>query len=154
VGAARADAILTFTPSTLDTVAGGTVEFDGTITNTGDADLYLNGDSFSLPYPDLSIDDSAFIFGAPLFLSPGDSYIGPFIDVTADGSILSGSYSGTYTIQGGADSNTFDDIATEDFTVIIDSITPTPEPTPVLLLATGLMMLAVVSLRRSAVSSR
>ncbi|MGA3068987.1 MAG: PEP-CTERM sorting domain-containing protein [Terracidiphilus sp.] len=139
-GAARADAILDLTPSTLDTVAGGTVEFAGTLTNTGDADLYLNGDVVILPYPDLTVDDSPFFNNSPLFLSPGDAYTGPFIDVSVDGATPLGSYSGSYTIQGGSDSETFDNIAAEDFTVDVGS--PVPEPNTTLLLASGLATLA------------
>jgi len=146
VGAAHADAVLSFTPSTLSTVAGGTVEFVGILTNTGAADLYLNGDVVILPYPFLTVDDSIFYVNAPLFLSSGESYSGAFFDVTADAATPSGSYSGTYTIQGGADADTFDDIATEDFQVDVSS--PIPEPNPFLFLATGLAILAAVRLTR------
>lgn len=148
VGTARADAVLTFTPSTLITTAGGTVEFDGTLTNTGATDLYLNGDVVILNYPDLTVDDSIIYIYAPLFLSAGDSYTGAFFDVTADAATPSGSYSGTYTIQGGTDSDTYDDIATADFTLDVGS--PVAEPNPFLLLATGLAILAIVFQRRGA----
>jgi hypothetical protein len=144
VSAARADATLTFTPSTLSTTPGGTVEFDGTLTNTGTFDLYLNGDSFDLEYSDLTVDDSPFIFSGPMLLSAGESFSGAFIDVTADAATPSGSYSGTYTIQGGTDANTFDDIAMEDFTIDIGAMTPISEPNPFLLLATGLAIIALV----------
>jgi hypothetical protein len=139
-GAARADAILDLTPSTLDSAAGGTVELVGTLTNTGDANLYLNGDVSILPYPDLTVDDSPFFNTSPLFLSPGDAYTGPFIDVTVDGATPSGSYGGSYTIQGGLDSETFDDIAAADFTVDVGSAVP--EPNAALLIASGLATLA------------
>jgi len=142
VCAARADTILTLTPSSLDTVASGTVELDGTLTNTGTTDLYLNGDVVILNYANLTVDDSVFYLDAPLFLSAGDSYTGALFDVTANAAAPSGSYSGTYTIQGGADSDTFDDLATADFTV--DVGTTVPEPKSFVLLATGLSMIAVV----------
>ena len=103
VVAARADAVLTFTPSTLTTAPGGTVEFDGKLTNTGTYDLYLNGDTVSPLPPGVTADDSLFIIFGPLYLSAGDSFTGPFIDVMADAATPSGSYSGTYTIQGGTD---------------------------------------------------
>jgi hypothetical protein len=139
-GTARADAILDLKPPTLDTAAGGTVEFAGTLTNTGDADLYLNGDVIILPFPDLTVDDSPFFNNSPLFLSPGDAYTGPFIDVTVDPATPSGSYGGSYTIQGGTDSETFDNIAAEDFTVDVGSTVP--EPNTSLLITSGLAALA------------
>jgi len=154
VEAARADATLTFTSSTLSIAAGGTVEFDGTLTNTGTDDIYLNGDVVILNYPDLIVDDSILYIDAPLFLSAGDSYSGAFFDVTADAATPAGSYSGTYTIQGGADGDTFDDIATVDFTVDVGSTSTTPEPSPFLLMATGLAMIAVVRMRRRPVVSK
>jgi len=146
VGVARADAILTFTPSTLSVAAGGTVEFDGTLTNTGTYDLYLNGDSVDLEYSNLTVDDSPFIFSGPLYLAAGDSFTGAFIDVTADAATPAGSYSGTYTIQGGADADSLDDIATTDFT--LDVGPPIPEPNSFLLLATSMAILVVVRLTR------
>ena len=139
-GAARADAILDLTPSTLDTAAGGIVEFVGTLTNTGDTDLYLNGDGITYPLADLTVDDSPFFNNSPLFLSPGGAYTGPFIDVTVDPATPSGSYSGSYTIQGGSDSETFDNIAVEDFTVDVGSTVP--EPNTSLLIASGFAALA------------
>ncbi len=144
VGAARADAILDLTPSTLNTIVGGTVEFDGTLTNLGTTDLYLNDDVVILNYTDLSVDDSIFYVDAPLYLSPGDSYTGAFFDIIADSATPPGSYSGTYTIQGGADADSFDDIATVDFTLDTGAITPVPEPNPLLLIATGLILVAGV----------
>ena len=145
MGATHADAVLTFTPSTLSTASGGTVEFDGTLTNTGAYDLYLNGDTISPLFPGLTVDDSPFIFFGPMYLAAGDSFTGAFIDVTADAATPSGSYNGTYTIQGGTDSNTFDDIATADFTLDVGS--PVPEPNPILLLVTGLTMLMLINRR-------
>ena len=153
-GTARADAVLTFTPNTLQITPGGTVEFDGTLANTGTTAIYLNNDVFSFLSPDLTIDDSPFIFEGPSSLAAGDSFTGAFIDVTADAATLSGSYSGTYTIQGGADGDTFDDIATADFTLDAGSTSITPEPNPFLFLATGIMILAVAGLRRRSLAAR
>lgn len=142
LGVANAGVILTFTPSTLNTVAGGTVEFVGTLTNTGTADVYLNGDVVILPYPDLTVDDSPFFISAPLFLSGGSSYTGPFIDVMADLAAVSGSYGGSYTIQGGVDANTFGNLATQDFSVNVSS--SVPEVNSFLLAAVGLLVIVVI----------
>lgn len=154
VSAARADAVLNLTPSTVNTIAGGMVEFDGTLTNAGSSDLYLNGDVVILEYTKLAVDDSLFFADSPLFLSPGSSYSGAFFDVTADADTLSGSYTGSYTVQGGLDSNAFDDIAVVDFTVDVDSNIVTPEPNPLLLLVSGLIILARMRLICEPLASR
>jgi hypothetical protein len=121
-----AGVILDFTPATQSLIPSDTVEFSGTLTNTGVANVFLNGDVSILAYTGLSLDDSPFFINAPLFLVPGQSYVGPFFDVTAAASALSGSYSGSYTIQGGSDANTFDDLASQDFTLNVGSGVPEP----------------------------
>jgi hypothetical protein len=146
-GTLRADAILTLTPSTLNTSVGGTVDFTGSLTNTGAGDLYLNGDAVLFQYSGLTVDDSPFFADSPLFLSPDASYLGPFFDVTVNATTPSGSYDGTYTIQGGTDANAFDDVATEDFMVDVDS--PVPEPWSLFLLASGLVAFTISHRRRS-----
>jgi len=128
VQAAYADVILNLAPSTLNVRPGGTIEFIGTLTNTGTTDVYLNGDLSSLPYMELSLDDTPFFADSPLFLSAGGSYNGPFFDITADASAIPGSYTGSYTVQGGADSNAFVNLASQDFTVDVGSSASVPEP--------------------------
>jgi len=145
---AHADAILDLTPATLSTAPGGTVQFSGTLTNTGADDLFLNGDVIILSYPDLTVDDSPFFINSPPFLLPGGSYVGPFLDVTADATTIPGSYSGSYTIQGGADSNTFDNIAEQDFTVEVSSSVVVPEPNSATLSTVELSCIVVGSFIR------
>jgi hypothetical protein len=140
-GEAHADVVLNFTPTMRDMVPGGTVEFVGTLTNTGTTDVYLNGDVIVLPYPNLTVDDSPFFTNSPLFLPGGGAYTGPFIDVMADLSILPGEYSGSYRVQGGADANMFDDLATQAFTV---DVVAAPEPNSFTLLVSALMGVALV----------
>jgi hypothetical protein len=150
VVAARADATLTFINPYAYITPGGTIEFDGTLTNTGDTDLYLNGDIFNLQSLDLTVDDSPFIFEGPTFLAAGDSFSGAFINVTADNEILPGEYLGWYTIQGGADTNTYDDLATEDFYIYVafdtNPSSTTPEPTTFLLMISGFLIFTVLRL--------
>lgn len=128
------------TPSTLSVLPGGTIEFTGTLTNTGTDDVYLNGDVAILPDTDLSLDDSPFFADSPLFLSGGQSYDGPFFDVTADATAIPGTYGGSFAILGGADGNTFDNLAAQDFTVTVAS--GSPEPNSSLLIAVPLLIAA------------
>lgn len=140
---AHAGVIFNLTPTTLSTVPGGTIEFIGTLTNSGAADVFLNGDVSILPNTLLTLDDSPFFINSPLFLMPSQSYVGPFFDVAADAGALSGIYSGSFTIQGGADSNTFDNLASQSFTVNV--ISSVPEPNYSMLSAFALAMIVVLS---------
>jgi len=133
--------VLTFdlTATTLSVLPGGTIEFTGTLTNTEANTVYLNGDVAILLYTGLSLDDSPFFSNSPLFLLSGASYVGPFFDVTADAAAIPGSYTGSYTIQGGLDANTFDNVATRGFTVNVAGV---PEPKSYHLLMAGLLIIA------------
>ena len=137
VGAARADLVLTLAPSSLNVLPGGSVQFTGTLTNTGSTSVFLNGDSITssvylsgnssnLPVPSLTVDDKPFIFGAPLMLQPGGTYSGPFFIVTANAAMTFGSYFGTYSVQSGPDRKTFTTApgSTALFTVVVNEITP------------------------------
>ncbi len=149
VGMAHADVVINFMPSTLAIAPGGTIEFTGTLTNNGADDVFLNGDFVLLPFPDLTVDDSPFFANSPLSLAPGASYNGPFIDVTADLTILSGVYDGSYTVQGGVDSNAFDNLAVEDFSVDVGSAASVPEPNYYPVSAAGLLLIVALTRRRS-----
>src|SRR5271170_6424967 len=59
---------------TLTGSPGDVLQFFGTLTNTTNADLFLNADNFNLAGFDPSvIDDSPFFANAPLFLGPNGS---------------------------------------------------------------------------------
>jgi hypothetical protein len=149
--ASRADSLnLTMTDANQSVVQGTTtVEFDASVVNPSTTDtIYLNGDDLATSSPLVSIDDSPY--GAwPLSLAPGDSF-GPaalfFVDLPAD--LAPGEYTGTFSITGGADGGTFDDLADANFTIdVTGSSVVTPEPGTWLLLCAGL--LALFGLRRS-----
>jgi hypothetical protein len=121
----RAGVTFNLTQIKLPAQSGNTVAFKGTLTNTGPAPVFLNGDTFTVPYPQLAIDESQFYANVPLSLAAnGGSYTGPFFSITVDPSTASGSYAGSFTIQGGGDANTFDDLATQNFEV--DVANPQP----------------------------
>jgi hypothetical protein len=122
-------------------------EFTGTLMNPGTSDVYLNGDVSSLPYPDLMVDGSPFFTFSPLFLPGGGTYTGPFFDVDVSPSAASMTYDGTFTIQGGADANSFDNLAEQDFTVVVGSEVPVsevPEPNSLMLSVTVALIMAAV----------
>jgi hypothetical protein len=145
VGFAHADALnFSLTPATLSASAGGMVEFTGTLTNPGSNDVFLNGDVAVLPYSSLALDDSPFFIFSPLFLAGGETYTGPFFDVTVNAAALPGAYSGSFTIQGGPDSNTFDNLAVQDFEVDVVASAPIPEPGSIALVSSSAVLLALL----------
>jgi hypothetical protein len=138
------------------TVVDGTlvVVFDGTITNLSATDtIWINADSTSTSSLLVSVDDLGLI-NVPLFLDPGQSsgLITDLFEVDLDPTLTPGTYSGVYTLQGGADGGTgadLFDLADASFSV---SVTPesvsAPEPSALLLLAVGLAGLCALRARK------
>jgi hypothetical protein len=141
---ARADTLTLFLSSPVQYgPAGSTLTFDATVSapSTNSAAIFLNADNFTLDSP-LTLDDSDF-FSFPLSLDPGDSYTGSLFTVTLPIGTPLGTYTGSFDILGGADGGASDDIASTDF-----QVTATPEPGSMVLLATGLGLLALVMYRK------
>ena len=134
---ARASLIFDLTSAAVSGTSGDNVSFEGTLTNTGSADLFLNGDVSFLPYAELMVDDSPFFTNVPAFLAPGDSYAGPLWNVIISPQASPGMYFGSFTVQGGSDVNTFNDLGTQDFEVVVPATIP--EPACVILFGTGLL---------------
>ncbi|MDR3752448.1 MAG: PEP-CTERM sorting domain-containing protein [Terracidiphilus sp.] len=149
---AKADSVtLTLTQATeyVSAQAGGTVTFDATVfaPTSNSADVYLNGDSFDLSAP-LTLDDTDFFLNFPLDLAPGDSFTGDLFTVTVPAGVAVEDYQGSFTLQGGGDGNTYNDLATVSFDVVA-----TPEPSSILLLITGLIAMAFAFQRRGLIVS-
>jgi len=105
---------------------GTSVTFSGTLQNSSGSEVFLNGAGASLSYSELTLDLSSFFTLVPLSIPDGQSYSGPLFSVAISNVALSGDYSNTFTIQGGADSMTFDTVGTADFQVNIASSVPEP----------------------------
>ena len=77
---------------------GFPVTFNVTLTNTGTTAAYINGDNVTSALP---FDDTPFLLGAPLFLSPGDSFTGSILTVSPLPGTPLGLYTGTFSVIGG-----------------------------------------------------
>jgi hypothetical protein len=134
--------------------AGETLGFFGTVTNTGGVTIFLNdvnldlsGTSFSSDFQDM------FFANVPASLDPGDSSGDILLfDVTLSNPLNDppGLYGGTYTLLGGADGGDYsaqDILAQANLTID----TAVPEPSSVVLLFSGLLLLAGVRYRRQSV---
>jgi len=133
VPAAHADAYtLTLDTPSQSGMLGDSLDFYGTITANDDV-TFSSLDSFNGPASGLPIDDSGYVLYAPLSLSPSDgAYHGLLFSVFLDpSSVTFGNYPGSFTIQG------FDSTGAEvDETAFFD-VNAVPEPSSLMLLATG-----------------
>ncbi|MGD0445997.1 MAG: hypothetical protein ABSA39_18840 [Edaphobacter sp.] len=136
--AAKADTItVTFDQANQTATPGETLQFFGTITNDSADTIFLNSDDPDLNGLSLTVDDQ-FFNTVPVSLAPGESSGDiELFDVSVSNPLVDapGTFSGAYTLFGGADGNAQDNLGTEDFSVTTNS--PVPEPAPVLLLLTG-----------------
>lgn len=145
--ALRADPLNVAVTQPSQTVTQGmlVVTFDATITNPSPTDtIWLNSDDSTTLSLLTSVEDSPFNMNAPLFLDPaGSSGLIALFNVDLAPGLAPGTYTGVFSILGGADGGTdtaFADLADVNFTVNVTGPTVTPEPGTILLLATGLVV--------------
>ena len=144
---ARADLLFSLNPAALSGLPGDTLTFNATLTNTGIDPVYLNGDIAGVSASGLSLDDRSFFNNFPLFLLSGDAVTSDLFTVSIDPSVLSGDYTGTFTIVGGADAFAQDSLAQQNFLV---SVTTVPETGWTCLLGSAIMFSAGLLNRRKA----
>lgn len=126
---------------------GDLLTYTATLTNTGSSEVFLNSDTFNLTGVGLELDDSPFFTNFPLSLQGGGVASGDLFTVLIGPSVAPGSYSGTFTIQGGPTDGDFNDIATQSFQVTVAG-TVAPEAASLALLAISGLPLAGMILRR------
>jgi hypothetical protein len=136
-----AHAQLTFTinPNSLGGKPGDLLSYNATLTNTGNGELFLNGDTFTLSGADLTLDDTPFFNNFPLSLAGGESASGELFTVSIGSGAAGGAYVGSFTVTGGATDTDLNDLATKSFSVVVSA----PEP------ASGLLILTLVPLAAS-----
>ncbi len=144
-GAARGSPILTLDSPIFFGAPGDDVPITGTLSNPDPGQIDLNNISGILTSPDLSFDLTDFFTVVPNVLNSGDSYSGPIVAVLIDPLGQSGDFFGSVTLQGGVDTNAFDDLATQNFQFTISS--SVPEPSSLRLLTGGIITLLAVHRR-------
>jgi hypothetical protein len=124
-------------------VAGQTLQFFGTITNTTSDIVFLNSDDLNPTGLSITSND-LFFANVPLFLAPsgqaGDSSGDiELFDLTLSAPLRDAAttFPGTYTLLGGADSNAQDILGSASFSVT------TPEPSTVYLLLGTLLAVSI-----------
>lgn len=140
-GALAGPVTINFASSLLNRQGGQTATFSANLTNTTGATVFLNSDSLNIAAP-LNGDDTKFFLNSPFTLGPGASS-GSFqiFDITIPLGATLGSYSGTFSILGGATGASFDQLGSANFAV---NVVPEPATGSLLLIA----MCAGVALRR------
>jgi len=112
------------------------VTFSAALENVGATELFLNGDSFDLVGADLTVDDTKFLLNAPLSLLPGQLWAGDIFDVQVGAQARTGSYTGSFTIFGGANTIAQENLGIRTFSLLVQEPAAIPEP-PSFLMVVG-----------------
>jgi hypothetical protein len=150
VGMLRAGSLLVVLSNPSQSGAPGDVlAFFGAMTNVSATDtIFLNSASSTSASSNLTVDLFPFFIDAPLSLGPGEvSGLFEMFDVTIDPATPNGLISGsTVSIQGGADSFTFDDLADPNFDVLVQApVSAAPEPSAGWLVIAGAAAFAILA---------
>ena len=147
--AAKADSFsFTIDLATQHAAPGDALTFFGSVSNLGTSPIYLNGDTITITAEDgFVMDDSPFLSNFLLPLNPGDRPLDEeLFSLLVKPGTPAGSYTGTFAIIGGY-GDAQDVLSAQDFTVNVTDTT-IPEPSSLLLLASGMAALAGTLRRR------
>ena len=150
---ARADLILVLSPATQIGNPGGLFHFGGSLTNTGGTVVFLNGTVLSGSGV-FQLNDTPFFANAPVSLTPGGMYTGPFFDIVVSLGTVPGTYGGSFAVLGGSTPSSLDVQGSQPFSVQVVATSITPEPSALVLLLSGLPPLLFVARRISSRKDR
>lgn len=142
--AAKADPLVLTLDPTHTVAVGGTATFQGTFTNAGSPDRFVNsvGFSFSGGFSDFTFDPTDFFNAVPPLATAGfttGALPVNFFTVFVDPLATPGTYTGSFSVLGGDSGSAQNVLATADFTLIVQAVpAAVPEPATLALLATGL----------------
>ena len=113
---------LSLNPVAQPVAAGAEALFSGTLTNTSTTDrLFLNDVTATFtadPQSNTSLSSNAFFANVPGILLPGDTDDGPLFRISLSGVSPAANYTGTITLQGGADITAASALASSAFTLL------------------------------------
>lgn len=110
---------LQLTPTNHPVAVGSTVTFSGLLTNTSTtAKLFLNDLQATLTAGTTTLKSNTFFANVPGILLPGESYSGPLFAVKLEASAAAANYTGSVTLQGGADIFASDVLGTSGITLL------------------------------------
>jgi hypothetical protein len=115
--ALHADVLFTLTPAVQYGARSNAVVFTGTLSNSSlTGDVFLNDIQITIP-GELTAQSNAFFANVPGVLSPGQTYTDIVFAVGINTNAPAGNYSGTVTVQGGADIFATGNLASQSFQV-------------------------------------
>lgn len=113
---------LSLNPVAQPVAAGAEALFSGTLTNTSATDkLFLNDLTASFtadPQSDTALSSNAFFANVPGILLPGETYAGPLFRISLSSASATANYTGSITLQGGADITSSGALASAAITVL------------------------------------